>query len=81
MVTISDEGVGICEAEMESIFDEYQMGSNVVSNGLGLGLMICKNIIKEHRGKLWAENNENVGASIKFMLPMSVVENNLEFSG
>lgn len=80
MVTISDEGVGICEEELEIIFEEYRMGSNVESDGLGLGLSICKNIINAHNGKVWAENNENGGASIKFIVPLVVIESDLEIT-
>ncbi|MBT4088972.1 MAG: hypothetical protein HOE30_10820 [Deltaproteobacteria bacterium] len=35
----------------------------------GLGLSICKEIIEQHHGKIWTENNPDGGATFSFMLP------------
>jgi PAS domain S-box-containing protein len=71
LITISDDGVGIPENELESVFDKFVQSSSTKTNagGTGLGLAICKEIIKAHNGKIWAENNPEGGATFSFMLP------------
>ena len=70
-VSISDEGAGIPEGETELIFDQFVQSSKTKSGtgGTGLGLAICKEIIALHYGKIWAENNEERGATISFLIP------------
>lgn len=36
---------------------------------MGLGLAVCTTIIEAHGGRLWAENNQDIGASVHFRLP------------
>ncbi len=71
MVSVIDQGVGIPEDEINTIFDKFNQSSRTKSNvgGTGLGLSICQQIIKAHQGKIWAENNPGGGATFKFMLP------------
>jgi K+-sensing histidine kinase KdpD len=38
---------------------------------MGLGLTVCRTIARVHRGKLWAENNTDRGASFHLVLPIS----------
>jgi signal transduction histidine kinase len=38
--------------------------------GLGMGLAVCSSIIKEHRGRIWAENNPDGGATFFIELPI-----------
>jgi two-component system sensor kinase FixL len=37
---------------------------------MGLGLSVCRSIIDAHRGKLWATNNADRGATFHFLLPI-----------
>lgn len=69
IVTIENEGVPIPADELESIFDPFVQSSETKTGagGTGLGLPICKKIIEDHRGEIWAEYNPN-GATIKFFL-------------
>ena len=71
IVSVKDEGVGIPEKELESIFDKFIQSSKTKTGagGTGLGLAICKEIINAHNGKIWAANNQEIGATIKFILP------------
>lgn len=73
-VKISDEGLGIPEAELTSIFDKFLQSSKTDngSGGTGLGLAICSEIIEKHRGKIWAENNIDCGATFTFEIPTQV---------
>jgi PAS domain S-box-containing protein len=71
LFTVSDQGIGIPNDELESVFDKFVQSSNTKTNagGTGLGLAICKEIIQAHNGKIWAENNPEGGATFSFMLP------------
>ena len=73
LVGVTDQGVGIPESELETIFEKFVQSSKTKTGagGTGLGLAICKEIIKAHRGKIWAENNPDGGSRIKFILPIS----------
>ena len=69
--TVSDQGKGIDPSRIPDIFDsKSNKGSSDSSRGLGIGLSICKSIILAHDGKIYAENNQNGGASFTFVLPM-----------
>ena len=69
--SVKDQGVGIPENELKSIFDKFIQSSRTKTGagGTGLGLAICNEIIKDHRGEIWAENNLEGGAIFSFMLP------------
>lgn len=53
---ISDHGIGIPKSELESVFDKFIQSSKTISKagGTGLGLPICKEIIRIHNGRIWA---------------------------
>jgi signal transduction histidine kinase len=74
-LSVADKGIGIPEKELEAVFDKFIQSSKTKTDagGTGLGLSICLEIIKEHHGKIWAENNEWNGATFTFMIP---IENN-----
>ncbi len=70
---ISDEGVGIPHGETETIFDIFNQSSRTKfkKTGSGIGLSICKTIINDHDGKIWAINNSNgIGCTFSFTLPI-----------
>lgn len=70
-VSISDQGHGIPEDELECIFDKYKQSSRQSRyiGGTGLGLSISRQIIEHHNGKIWATNNQYLGSSFHFILP------------
>ncbi len=71
MVTVEDNGIGIPENELATVFDKFIQSSKTSSGagGTGLGLSICQNIIQDHRGKIWAEINAEGGAIVRFQIP------------
>ena len=75
VVEIKDEGIGIPKNELKLIFDKFVQSSKTASGagGKGLGLSICKEIIKAHNGEIWAENNPNEGATLSFQLPIQPI--------
>ena len=68
-VRVSDNGPGIDPLVGESIFDAFHSSKD---NGLGMGLVICKNIVKSHGGKIWHSNREGKGACLHFSLPIEI---------
>ena len=74
---VEDNGEGIEESVLPVIFD-----GNLVARGessdnkrnMGIGLSVCKSIIKAHRGNMRAENREEGGARMIFTLPMEMEE-------
>jgi signal transduction histidine kinase len=70
-ISISDEGIGIPETEIESIFDKFIQSSKTKTGagGTGLGLAICREIVSGHGGKIWAKNNPAGGVSFCVLLP------------
>ncbi|MGD9534716.1 MAG: ATP-binding protein [Candidatus Nitrosocosmicus sp.] len=62
-----DKGKGIHSEKLSRLFNKFATGSFY---GTGLRLVICKNIIIMHRGKIWAENNKDgIRGTISFTLP------------
>lgn len=65
-VSVTDRGAGIPREKVSEIFEPFV---TTKSNGLGLGLTVCRTIITAHGGTLWATNNPGRGATIHFTLP------------
>jgi len=73
-VDIRDSGESIPEENLHRIFEEYTSfaeGHN--RTGGGLGLAICRSIISQHEGKIWAKNTE-LGPMFSFVLPIHRLE-------
>ena len=71
LVKVSDRGPGIPEHELDSVFDRFfQAELTKAKGGTGLGLSICMEIIKLHNGTIYAYNNDDVGASFVFSVPI-----------
>jgi signal transduction histidine kinase len=67
---ISDSGGPIPEEHLHRIFEEYTSYSGGLDrSGGGLGLAICRMIITQHNGKVWAENRDS-GPLFSFVLPL-----------
>lgn len=69
-VSLSDQGCGIAEHELKSIFEPFVQSRYNKQGGSGLGLTVCQEIISAHHGKIWAENNLTTGATLHFTLPV-----------
>jgi signal transduction histidine kinase len=72
-VTVKDTGVGIPRENIKKIF---RVDSNLSTRGTngekgtGLGLIVCKELIEKHHGKIWVESVVGKGSEFKFTLPM-----------
>jgi len=67
LVSVRDEGAGL-PPDVESLFQPF---FTTKSQGLGLGLSICRSIITAHHGRLWAEPHPERGAVFHFELPVA----------
>jgi signal transduction histidine kinase len=69
-VDIADSGYGLDPANSDKVFEAF---FTTKSEGLGLGLSICKSIIELHGGRLWVNPNVPRGSVFSFTLPLSRV--------
>jgi len=72
---VIDQGIGIPEDELSSVFDKFVQSSKTKTGagGTGLGLAICKEIIDRHQGVIYASNNEYGGATFEFKIPVQAL--------
>lgn len=78
VVSVQDFGVGIPKEELKHIFDRfYQTKQQKAYPGLGLGLYISTEIIKQHGGKIWVDSEPGKGTTFYFSLPIFRENNKL----
>ncbi len=66
LVSVKDCGHGIKPEDVDRVFRPFHTAK---SGGMGMGLAISRSIIEKHGGSLWAEVNDDFGATFKFALP------------
>ena len=79
VVRIADEGPGIPDDQKELIFDLFYSSGNPTGDsrrGLGIGLALCRSIIKAHGGTISVSDHEPHGAVFEFSLPRDEVNLN-----
>jgi two-component system, OmpR family, sensor histidine kinase VicK len=72
---VEDQGRGIATEKLDHIFDRFQQGDASDSRalgGTGLGLALCRSIVEQHGGRIWAESTPGKGSRFLFTLPESV---------
>jgi C4-dicarboxylate-specific signal transduction histidine kinase len=69
LVVVQDSGPGLNAECGDRLFDPFY---TTKSNGMGMGLSICRSIIQDHGGSIWSSPNTGPGASIQFTLPTEV---------
>jgi PAS domain S-box-containing protein len=65
-VSVRDTGVGFDRQIMDKLFDAFY---TTKSDGMGIGLSVCRSIVERHHGRLWAEPNDGPGATFAFSVP------------
>jgi signal transduction histidine kinase len=72
LIAISDQGVGIPEDELSTVFNKFIQSSKTKNGagGTGLGLSICNEITAAHKGKIWAEHNPDGGQFLNYFYPI-----------
>jgi signal transduction histidine kinase/CheY-like chemotaxis protein len=70
--SVSDNGAGISKNSIKKLFQidqSYSTRGTKGETGTGLGLIICKEFVEKHKGKIWAESEEKIGSTFYFSLP------------
>lgn len=70
VVEVVDHGPGLPSGDEERVFDKFYRAQPANVRGVGLGLTICRGIVKAHGGRIWAENRPEGGATFRFTLPL-----------
>jgi signal transduction histidine kinase len=72
IVAVKDTGVGIAAGDIEKLFRLETTVSNPGTEderGTGLGLLIVKELVEKHGGKIWVESKPGKGSTFRFSLP------------
>jgi PAS domain S-box-containing protein len=73
VVSITDTGIGIAASEKKVLFEKFRQAADTLihrPSGTGLGLSICKQIIDQHKGKIWVDSEVGKGSTFTFTLPV-----------
>jgi len=72
-ISVKDTGVGISEDVIGKLLKNQEYFTTTGTNkeqGSGLGLLLCKEFVEKHGGKIWVESEVGKGSDFKFTLPM-----------
>lgn len=71
--SVTDYGIGIPPDKLDNIFNRFYRVEGMAHKfqGLGIGLFISSEIIKRHRGKIWAESIAGKGSTFHFTIPVA----------
>lgn len=74
MVSVGDDGVGIAANRLDNLFLIDQSESTPGTNdekGTGLGLILCKEFVEKHKGRIWAKSQKGKGSTFSFTIPVA----------
>lgn len=77
LFSIRDHGIGIPNSDFSSIFERFHRGTNIDDRrfaGMGLGLYICREIVKQHNGKISVRSHRGEGTTFTVELPLHSTE-------
>lgn len=70
-VSVGDNGLGVPEEDREVIFEEhYRLKRDRDKEGYGIGLSLCRRIIRAHYGRIWVDSAAKGGSCFSFTLPV-----------
>jgi len=72
-IIVSDNGIGIQPEVLTTLFDIskiYTTEGTANESGSGLGLLLCKDFVEIHGGKIWVESEVDKGSDFKFTMPL-----------
>lgn len=75
IISVTDTGIGIPQERIDKLFKISENISTQGTNkekGTGLGLILSKEFIEKHNGKIWVESTVGVGTTFKFSLPVKI---------
>jgi signal transduction histidine kinase len=68
VVTVRDNGVGVDPAQASRIFEMFSRASER-TDGVGIGLAVCRRIVEAHGGRIWVEPSDGGGSAFRFTMP------------
>ncbi|MBN2893658.1 MAG: PAS domain-containing protein [Bacteroidales bacterium] len=71
-ISVKDNGIGMNETAIDSLFridKNYTTKGTENETGTGLGLLLVQELIKKHKGEIWAESTPKVGTTFYFTIP------------
>jgi signal transduction histidine kinase len=71
-IAVKDTGIGISRDNIDKLFridDKYTREGTEHESGTGLGLLLCKEFVEKHGGKIWVESQEGKGSEFIFSIP------------
>ncbi|TRX71484.1 HAMP domain-containing histidine kinase [Carboxylicivirga sp. M1479] len=77
-MSICDQGRGMTAEETQRIFskkEQYFIGSDMSAKGTGLGLILCKEFVERHHGRIWIDSEQGQGTNVCFTIPQKSVVN------
>ncbi|MCK5169521.1 MAG: hypothetical protein KAQ75_06560, partial [Bacteroidales bacterium] len=77
-ISVKDTGIGLSESELKNIFKIDKIYSKPGTNnekGSGLGLILCREFVEKHGGKIWVESELEIGSVFKFTIPKIIQMN------
>lgn len=79
-VSVKDFGVGMNSEDKKKVFERFFRAGEIQKRfpGMGIGLYICDQIIKNHGGTLWVESEVGKGSTFSFTIPKKNAEQNGE---
>ncbi len=69
-IEISDRGIGVPPADRQRIFAAYTRGSNAENAGAGLGLYVCREVVRRSKGRIGVRGQHGGGSVFWFTLPL-----------
>jgi signal transduction histidine kinase len=71
-ISVNDNGVGVPKSAINKLFridEDYTTVGTQNEKGTGLGLVLCKDFVEKHSGKIWVESEQEKGTTIYFTIP------------
>ena len=71
-VSVEDQGIGMTPEQVDKIFNKFYRvdASHTAVGGIGLGMVVVKNIIEAHDGRIWIESSLGKGTTVSFIIPI-----------
>lgn len=73
VIIVEDSGVGMSEQDIEKLFRidvKFSNPGTSKESGTGIGLLLCKEFVEKHKGKIWVTSTEGKGSKFYFSIPI-----------